>query len=365
MTQVEQQWLEHRLEHLDSRPLAQARLLLCRSDLPAAWRRATELGAEVEQYYWNEFSPYGRGGDFSLINEVAEQLLQHKRPLTALAALEIYLQPSKGNKQPSHDLVAAGLEALVRLPTEHKEQVRPPSSYGIQLLLDYLRSSDFDEDRLATLEWQLLPGRGFNERSPVLERRLARDPEFFVDILSLSFRRKDGSMEEGVPEDLARNAYRLLQEWKVVPGSDSEGGEVNESALMEWTTKARQLAGEWDRSDICDIYIGQVFAQARTDADDTWPTLPVRDAIEKLASEKIENGLRTGTLNKRGVTTRSPLEGGKKEYELADGFEDLAQKIKDRWHRTAVVLRSIAESYRAQGRREDEEAERYKRGLDR
>jgi hypothetical protein len=366
MTQLEQQqWLERRLEYLASRPLAQARLLLCSADLPAAWSRATELGAEVERHYWNEFSPYGRGGDFRLVNEVAQQLLQHNRPLTAIAALELYLEPAEGVEKPSAELIATGLEELVRLPKGHKEQLSPPSSYDIQRLLDYLRSCGLDEDRLATLEWQFLPARGFNERSPVLERRLARDPQFFVDIMSLCFRRKDGTIEQEVSEGLAKNAYRLVKDWKIVPGSDTEEGEVNELALMEWVTEARLLAGKQDRKDICDIYIGEVFAQARMDDDGTWPTLPVRNAIEKLASEKIENGFWTGILNKRGVTTRSPLEGGKQEYELADRFDDLARNIQDRWHRTAVVLRSVAETYRAQGRREDEEAERYKRGLER
>jgi hypothetical protein len=363
MTQVDQEWLERRLEQLAGRPLAQARLLLCSDDLSAAWRKATELGADVEQHYWNEFSPYGRGGDFRLVNEVAEQLLQHNRPLTALATLELYLGPPDGTDKPSPELVAKGLEALVHLPKDHKEHL--PASYDIQRLLDYLRSSSLDEDRLASLEWQLLPARGFDERSPVLERRLARDPEFFLDIVSLCFRRKDGTMEQEVPESLAKNAYRLLHEWKIVPGSDSEGGEVNESALVEWTTKARQLATERDRSDICDIHIGQVFAHARQDPDGTWPTLPVRNVIEKLASEKVENGFWTGTFNKRGVTTRGLTDGGKQEYALADQFDDWARRIKDRWHRTAALLRSIAESYRVQGRREDEEAERFKRGLER
>jgi hypothetical protein len=365
MTGIDQRWLDAKLEHLNDRPLAQARLLLCSDDLPAAWRKLTELDEEVDRQYWREFAPYGRGSDFRLVNEAARQLMEHNRPLGALDLLGLYAGRTEGADSPSPELVAQGLETLVRLPKDHDEPARILSSYDIQRLLDYLRSSNIDEDRLATLEWQLLPTRGFDERSPVLERRMARDPAFFLDIMSLCFRRKDGTMEQEVPEPLAKNAYRLLHEWKIVPGSDSEGGEVSEPALVEWTTKARQLAAERDRGDICDIFIGQVFAQAREDSDGTWPTLPVRNVIEKLASEKIERGFSTGTYNKRGVTTRGLTDGGRLEYALADQFDNWARLIKDRWHRTAAVLRSLAEGYRAQGRREDEEAERYKRGLER
>jgi hypothetical protein len=364
VTEIDQEWLERRLEPLASKPLAQARLLLCSDDLPAAWRRAAELGKDVEEEYWKEFVPYGRGGDFRLVNEVAERLLQHNRPLAALITLELYLDPPDGSGKPSAELVLKGLEALVSLPKDHKEQVRLPSSYDIQRLLDYLQSANVDEDRLATLEWQLLPARGFQEGSPVLERRLARDPAFFLELMSLCFRRQDGTMEQDVPEGVASNAYRLLNDWKVVPGSNREGGEVDETALVDWTTKVRELAAEQDRSDICDIYIGQVLAHAKEDADDTWPTLPVRNLIEKLTNEKVERGFWTGTYNKRGITTRGPADGGQQEYELADQFDAWAQLIKDRWHRTAAVLRSLAESYRAEGRREDEQAERFKRGLE-
>jgi hypothetical protein len=364
MTTSNREWLDLKLEHLNGRPLAQARLLLCSDDLPAAWDKLDELGEDVEQQYWREFSPYGRGGDFKLVNEGAERLFQHGRPLAALMLLQIYLNVSTDIGKPSPELVAQGLETLVRLPKDHAEPARMLSSYALQGLLDYLRSSNLDEDRLAVLEWQLLPARGFDEHSPVLERRLARDPAFFVEIMSMCFRRSDGTTEHDVPEAVARNAYRLLGEWKIVPGSDTEGGEVNESDLTEWVTQARALAAERDRTDICDLYIGHVLAYAREDADGSWPTLPVRNVIDKLANPKIENGFRTETYNKRGVVTRGLSDGGQQERVLAAQFDQWAHRVADRWPRTAAVLRSLTETYQAEARREDEEAERFKRGLE-
>jgi hypothetical protein len=322
------------------------------------------LGEEVEHDYWKEFSPYGRG-DFRLVNEAATLLLQHNRPLAAISLLVLYADRREGVEAPSPELGAQGLEMLVRLPEDHEESIHLLNSYTIQRLLDYLRDSNLDEDRLATLEWQLLPARGFDERSPVLERRLARDPEFFVEILSLCFRREDGTMEQEIPEATFSNAYRLLQDWRIVPGSESDGGEVNESILTNWVTEARALASGRDRTDICDIHIGQVFAHAREDPDGTWPTLPVRNMFESLANDQIESGFITGTYNKRGGTFRSLTDGGRQEYDLADKFNDQARRIADRWPRTAAALRSLAEGYRIEGRREDEDAERFKRGLDR
>ena len=70
-------------------------------------------------------------------------------------------------------------------------------------------------------------------------------------------------------------------------------------------------------------------------------------------------------LNKRGVTSRSMTEGGKQEYDLADRYERWAEAVQATHPRTAGVLRGVAETYREEGRRNDEEAKRFLEGLDR
>jgi hypothetical protein len=89
----------------------------------------------------------------------------------------------------------------------------------------------------------------------------------------------------------------------------------------------------------------------------------VRDAIERLSSQEVERGFRDQIFNNRGVTTRGLGDGGAQERALSDRFDAWELKIRDRWPRTAAVLRSVAESYRVQAQVEDEEAERFRRGL--
>jgi len=111
--------------------------------------------------------------------------------------------------------------------------------------------------------------------------------------------------------------------------------------------------------------IGKVFAYSRDESDGTWPTLPIRNAIESLASDDVDAGFINGIYNKRGVTTRGLTDGGRQEYELADTFENFASKVMSEWPRTGALLRSVSEGYRIQGRREDEEARQFMEGLDR
>jgi hypothetical protein len=353
------EWISATAHKLHGRPVAQARTLLCADDKPAAWELASTLGPDIEGVYWREFLPYGLGPEFELASETAAQLLAHRRNRAAIDLLALYVDKQKPRLDPK--VVATSLE---RLAAEGDPEGQP-SSYELQRLLEYLATTDIDEDRLALLEWLVRPGLGFGARSPVLERKLARDPGFFIQILAMCFRRRDHAEESvKISKEQAQNAYRLLDEWRVVPGSREPHGEVDAEWLAAWIEEARRRAVEADRSIIADLYIGHIFAHAREDVDGTWPTLAVREQIEKLASDKVDEGFRVETYNKRGVTSRGLTDGGKQEYELASKFEALASKISNGWPRTAAVLRSIAEGYKAQGRAEDEEAKRFQEGLE-
>ena len=243
---------------------------------------------------------------------------------------------------------------------------RSRSTYELQTLLDYLYDAEVDEEQLGILEWQLLPGLGFDARSPVLERRLARDPGFFVDILSLVYRPRGADVDDvEVPEHVATNAYRLLGEWEIVPGSTEGMGEVDAEELERWVESARELLSNADRVEIGDVEIGKVLAHARGDEDGTWPTKPVRDLLDKLASPEVEEGFEIQIRNNRGVTTRGAYEGGGQERELVKRYDDLASRIRDGWPRTAAVLAALARSYEREAQAHDEEVERLRQGMHR
>jgi hypothetical protein len=353
-------WLKDAVGQLRDHPVSQARVLLASSNLQEAWDQAHNLGADVEDAYWKEFVHFGRGLDFPLVPETAKRLLAHNRTADAADLLALYIDRAEP-KLPA-ELVAEALAQLVKGKPENNGGL---SSYELNKLLEFLRESELDEDRVAILEWQLLPGLGYGARSPILERRLAREPAFFVEVLAMCFKRKDGTNEKEPSPEMAQNAYRLLDEWRVVPGSVGPGSEVDDATLNEWIVEARRLLAEADRSDIGDLYIGHIFAHAREDADGTWPTLPVREAIERLRIDEIDRGMGTEKYNMRGVTSHGLTEGGKQEFVLADQFEEKASLVADKWPRTAAILLSLAAGYRAEGRAQDEEARRFREGLSR
>lgn len=347
------------LSKLDGRPVAQARLLETLEEETQAWAALADLDGAVEAAYWAEFVPYGRGHDFKQASEVARQLMLHGRVAMALDTLSLYVERTafEGDEQ----LV---LEALTRLSPGDPDAARV-SEHDVARLLSFLRSRGVEDPEIARLEWKYLPLLHYEGGAISLQRLMAHDPQWFIQVLELAFRPANVS-EEGsktVDSALASNAWRLLREWHVVPGANSEGF-VDAAELRAWLDAVQAMLVESDRVDIGELQIGEVFAHAPTDADGTFPTRAVRDVLEIAASDRMERGFIVGVHNKRGVTSRGMADGGEQEYALAQDFEAKAEQIEATHPRTAGALRQIADSYRVEGRRNDEEARRFLEGLD-
>lgn len=70
----------------------------------------------------------------------------------------------------------------------------------------------------------------------------------------------------------------------------------------------------------------------------------------------FSDGFYSGVLNSRGVTSRSPFDGGMQERELERKYMDFARRVAGRWPKTAALLRKIAGHYRADAIHEDQRA---------
>jgi hypothetical protein len=369
-------WIEIHLGGGRLSPEQSGQLLLATHDFPAAWEVAETLGAEVEGVFWRHFPLFGLGSNFADHLDVAVQrLLSAGRPGHALHLLIRYLRNLAGPSWAGQ--MAAGLEELLGREATDPE-ARAVSHYEIVQLFDYLESSTLPRDRLAKLEWSYLPALGHEANPPTLGSYLASDPSFFVEIVSTVYRPRpqeatgtsEAPPEESVPakpteqeQARAQNAYRLLSEWRVLPGR-REDGTVDREALGGWVTESRRELKRRQRLTVGDVHIGMVLASCPADPDGAWPCEEVRDLLEALQSREVEDGLRMTIHNRRGATSRAMLDGGDQERTLAATYREQAQRFLDRWPRTAAIFRALAESYEHQARILDEGAEKRRTGFD-
>jgi hypothetical protein len=331
-------------------PTKRADFCLGLPEEPSTWRLASTLGVEVEAQYWAEafvsLSRLERGEDAEF---AIAKLSGSGRDLYALD--QAALDPEKLS---SGTLTRILENALVELAKAgDKLPVDGDFAWSLGRILEKLRASDeVPVEVLGRLEWQCLPLLQFQERPVTLHRFLQSDPRFFADLVAYAFRSELEEGDASTPSDVseeekrnrARHAWEVLRSWDKPPGSRPDGT-VDLAELNSWVREARSLCSARHRGAVGDGRIGSVLAHAPKDDDGIWPHRSIRELLEDVDSRNLESGMRSGKLNQQGVTTRDPLEGGRREREIAKTYRNWAKTVAVKWRNTARLLKSLAQTY--------------------
>ena len=194
----------------------------------------------------------------------------------------------------------------------------------------------------------LLNGYYHRDASPkTLENRLASDPEFFCEVIRLRYPQKkemESPKEFSEREKtIADNAYKLLDKWRIPPGTQSDDQFLPEQ-FEKWLTQTKDACDESGHLDVALMYIGKVLIHAPPDPEGLWIHRTVASVLDAKDAEKMRDSFWVGILNSRGVHVIDPT--GKPERELAEEYNQKAEKVENAgYHRFAVTLRKLAEGY--------------------
>jgi hypothetical protein len=353
---------------------------------------------ETQNFFWSSIQRIDfLGNDYS--KHLLEKLIKHGRPRFAVRNISWIFKRHPQLFSPEQ--IAETLEACNEIEENQSDDDFREFIYHSVELMDYLEKTDLSRDRYAALELIYFQAHRHKRYSKALFENLAKNPEFFVEVIQSIFPRKNKltidtmpekqlsdyllklistdlkniigftnkyvvqnfqTSDEDLPEindnkrTIAELAWNILEEWKRLPGV-LENNLIDNEALTSWVGKVRELAVERELSNITDVYIGYSFAFSPPDPDGAWPHIVVRDLIESLSSIAIERGLQTQVYNNRGVFFRSPVDGGVKERKLSEQYMEYSRQLNYQWPRTASVLKDIANSYGKDARREDVWAE--------
>lgn len=322
------------------------------------WDLAASFGDETREEYWKTANIFWLPKDEEQLNYGIRQLLQARRARTAVRIV------AGSQQQVQAETLVGMLLQAAEEPWTFGKDLNDPVMFQwsvCQLLGRLDQSSDVQEAQVAQLEWMYLSLLEHSTRPPVvLHRAISKEPALFVEVLSAAFRAHSDAPSERAElpakvKALASHAYRLLESWNVVPGTNESG--IDATALNAWVKEAHRLAVHAERGAIGDQYIGRILSFSKPDQDGIWPPPAVREVIEGMRNEHIELGLSIALHNERGVTTRLPLDGGKQERDIANNYRRLADRIKFNWPHTASVLERIAASFEDTARHFDENAE--------
>lgn len=308
------------------------------------WKRADRLLGDGAKEYWTRVPVrvYQRDDpDYVAV----DALLTHGRPRAAVACLASRVH----EKRPLDS--SRAMEALRGAATSN-EPGTSVDHHASEMIIKALQDDgNVDRSKLMQVEWAYL---ALLEHSHVttaktLNAAIATDPNFFCEIIRTIFRsdRERGNSQRPEPTEeqrgIARNAYRLLQGWSTVPGTEASGS-ICADFLRSWIDKVKDSLADSGHLDVGLQKAGEAFIHSPADPDGLFMNHAVADVLNREDMEELRVGYRLAVYNSRGVHRVDPT--GAPEKELYATFTKRAEEVENAgYHRLAVTLRLIADGY--------------------
>ena len=366
---------EHLLGEHELSPQVIADVLRAPPPVATSWMRVNAHGADVATEYWNRVSYYNLGipDELDQLLEVCSRLLEAGR--LGLARTLLTLRASEYASHPEFaEEAAALLEHGIEQPGDETQQDNM-TTWELASLFKVLDNhrDHLGTGRIAVLEWQYLPLLHHDPEfsSPNLYREMLRNLDLFVQFVEIAFTPASAAPDERptlttAQQQMALSAWDVLHDWpasQFAPTVDDKG-KLDAVSLDEWVDGAREKLVAVDRADIGDRMIGAALASSPADSNEEWPSEAVRNLLERLQSRIIEQDLYNTVLNQRGVTTRSPTDGGEQERRLAERYRKQSSHYQQ-WPRTAAIFSQLAKHYGHEASIHDRQAETFRRGVPR
>ena len=323
------------------------------------WSALEARASEIIEAYWKEIQYHPVFSEFPEINRrFADEKIARSRSQDVLAGPFSPQTPS-----------VYGAERMIRLLDTVSLHIERDSliTYNIGQAFSYLvkeiGAGNSELFRLETRLFRLLDCYDSEYRFPAIYRRLATDPQFFVDLLS-HYKRDDGEADDfsEAPTIQPELAYRILnpfgKSWTFAPGL-GENGAVSEQEFLSWFEAAHRLSEERGRRAIAENYIGTMLFGYPVDKEGVPPDV-VGKFFEARGNKIMEDGYHCAVFNSRGVFCG---DGGEEEKKLAEKYAAIAGKLRERnFSRLARVYDDIATGYGKQAGQEKTRSDLRDRG---
>lgn len=339
-SQLEKPWsIEQKLDLLTFLPFE-----------PETWRRAEGLLGDQVARYWSNASVNPWGLDVEPLIEAAKWLVSCGRAHAAIDCF--YLLSHKKAKFPVEFAIRALTDSLTAT-----SEVNRLDQHHIQEIISWLQElMPADSDELFQVEWAYLPllDPRFGGNGPkTIERRLATNPSLFCETIAAIFRpeNKEGVQLETTESQkaIAHNAYRLLSEWRRLPGL-ADDGYFNGDEFAHWLSEVKRISTETGHLKIAMSQFGQILPNAPVDPDGLWINKSIAEALNAKDGTELRDGFRTGLFNLRGVFSPS---GGEEERKISAGYRVKADAlVQYGFHRLADLIRGLADDYLRQADQE-------------
>jgi hypothetical protein len=313
-----------------------------------AWDRAEKWLMNEENKYWEKTSvhPYQVKGD---IKTAINKLISHGRPEAALDCIDASFHT---NKILHNELAVKALLAILK---SEQSAYRADTFSIIEIIKALQNDPATKPEEMFKVEWAYLPilERGHEVMPKTLENSLAKNPDFFCEVIQLVYRsKKKTKIMKKINEkneELARNAWQLLNGWAIPPGMQKDGT-FSQKALREWLDTVQKICLHSGHLDVAHNHIGSVLFYAPEDPDGLWIDKGVATILNHIDAEKMRRGFFMKIRNSRGAHWIDPT--AEPELQLAKQYNNKSEQVeKAGYQRLAAEMRSVASSYERDAKR--------------
>ena len=193
------------------------------------------------------------------------------------------------------------------------------------------------------------------DEMPSLAKAVANEPSWFQHSLMLCVRRRDHAEDppewkertENAPEWLRMRAHRLLRWLPRLPGTTSNGYNVDQG--LAWTTEILSFADKHNRREAAEDLIGHAFGSAGFHKDGS-PKDELIELIERLQCPAIEQGIAIAVSNQLGSVWFPDNDVGSPYKSKSDFYRDLEMQYRDSAPSMTRVMRIVQSLFRDQSR---------------
>ena len=305
------------------------------------WDRVNNLLNKEESKYWLTTDANAHQID-SEFEYPIKKLLKYNRFYDALEAFSTALFKKE---EINIELLC---KTLILVSTSEKLGNGQLDTYHITELIKYLQNHKLtDIEKLFQIEWvylNLLTSSSSETRPKTLENKLATDPEFFCELIRLSYKSEGSADEENISDkqrNIATNAYRIMHNWKTIPGIEYNGN-FNSELFNHWTTYIENSTRESGHYEIAMTKLGEILVNSPKDSSDLYINKTIAVYLNKKTNKDLRHGYEIGIYNARGAH----LIDYNEEIKLAKAYENKAEDVENEgFHRLAMVLRTISDDY--------------------
>jgi hypothetical protein len=322
------------------------------------WQQIDTLGAAFSDAFWRATGTWMHGASPSETERVILELIAHQRPFAALECADSCLH---GRVEMPPDCLLAVLEAVrtelgVTTPADSQAGARPKlDPHHVGEILCALQKSEAlsveQAQRVEGFEWFFLPILRHYGSLRLLLRRLRREPEFFVEAITLGGYRRDESVppESSEPTDHERNVAKLccqlLDAVRILPGTD-DAGHLDEQTFRRWVKEARALAAAKGYTRACEYLLGKWLLHSPVGENGCWPCAAVCRLMTDKGTDKMKESFEVAIFNNQGWPgpLRNELEMSSRSarHESMLKLRALADRHDLEFPIVAVILRNAA-----------------------